>query len=66
VLKPQCEVCHEFEAKLQQIYEEMAVAKVESRKAGEEAKKKLSRLLSAKHSHEAKQGCLRQGNETEL
>jgi hypothetical protein len=59
--KTPCAVCEEFEQNLLRAYEELAEAKTLSRKKGDEAQKKLSRLLSAKHSHQAKQGCLRQG-----
>jgi hypothetical protein len=55
-----CAICDGFEQKLQHAYEELAEKKADSRRDGEKAQRKLSRLLSAKLAHQAKQGCLRQ------
>jgi hypothetical protein len=55
-----CEVCKSFEAKLQAAYGELAEEKTMGRREGEAAQRKLSRLLSAMHAHQGKQGCLRQ------
>jgi hypothetical protein len=57
---PSCRICAEFDEKLKQMYEELTEKKMDSRRDGEEAQRKLSRLLSAKHAHQGKQGCLRQ------
>jgi len=61
MIRSPCEICEGFERNIQQAYEELAEAKTESKEAGDEVEKRLNRLLSAKHSHQAKQGCLRQG-----
>ena len=52
-----CPVCAEYAIKVQQALEVMEETKVESRALYDEAKRKYSRLLSAKHAHEAKQCC---------
>jgi hypothetical protein len=61
-----CATCERLETGIQRAYEELAEAKVDSRKVGERAQKKLDRLLSAKHAHKFKQGCSRQSGQPEL
>jgi hypothetical protein len=57
--EPSCTVCADFEAKIQRTYEELAETKMKGRREGKAVQRKLSRLLSAKHSHQGKQGCSR-------
>jgi hypothetical protein len=54
-----CELCTDFEVKIQAAYEELAEGKMKGRREGETAQRKLSRLLSARHAHQGKQGCSR-------
>ena len=49
----------EFEEKIQRAYEELAEEKTKGRRESEAAERKLSRLLSAKHAHQRKEGCSR-------
>ena len=57
-----CEIRDAFQRKIEQAYKEMSDAQYESKSADAKARAKLNRLLSQKHSHERKHGCLRESD----
>jgi predicted transposase YdaD len=54
-----CELCAEFDVNFKAAYQELAEEKMKGRREGEAAQRKLSRIPSASHAHQGKQGCSR-------